>query len=77
MHSRMPIKKQSLSIKFNCDRNNTFVFYTRFDRIHSSQLFITFNFVSEYLNFDNKNLSIDVSLHIGSFLLFYFILKKF
>ena len=30
--------------------------------------------ISKYLNFDNKNLSIDISLHIGSFfaVLFYF-----
>jgi len=31
--------------------------------------------ISKYLNFDNHNLSIDVSLHIGSFIavIFYFI----
>ena len=32
--------------------------------------------VSEYLNFDNKNLSIDVSLHIGSFFAVLFYFKK-
>ena len=32
--------------------------------------------VSEYLNFNNKNLSIDVSLHIGSFFAVLFYFKK-
>ena len=76
MHLKLPIKKQPLILFFFVIE--IFILsliqgITEFLPISSSSHLIL---ISEYLNFKNQSLSIDVSLHIGSFIaVIYFFYK--